>query len=60
MVFGGTSVSAPILAGYTRSRNSSSLTYGSYSYSHSAACWTSPPVQRIPAGQLPLHRGKRL
>lgn len=35
MVFGGTSVAAPIIAGvYALAGNASSLTYGSYSYSH--------------------------
>ena len=38
MVFGGTSVSAPIVAGvYALAGNSSSLTYGSYPYSHSGS-----------------------
>lgn len=35
MVFGGTSVAAPIVAGvYALAGNASSVTYGSYSYSH--------------------------
>ncbi len=38
MVFGGTSVSAPIVAGvYALAGNASSLTYGSYPYSHSGS-----------------------
>jgi subtilase family serine protease len=38
MVFGGTSVSAPIIAGvYALAGNSSSLSYGSYPYSHSGS-----------------------
>ena len=38
MVFGGTSVSAPIVAGvYALAGNASSLSYGSYPYSHSGS-----------------------
>ena len=38
LVFGGTSVAAPIIAGvYALSGNASSITYGSYSYSHLAS-----------------------
>src|SRR5439155_14393200 len=38
LVFGGTSVSAPIIAGvYALAGNAGSLTYGSYSYSHTGS-----------------------
>jgi len=38
LVFGGTSVSAPIIGGvYALAGNASTITYGSYSYSHTAS-----------------------
>src|SRR5262249_32276168 len=38
LVFGGTSVSAPIIAGvYALAGNTGSITYGSYSYSHTSS-----------------------
>jgi hypothetical protein len=39
-VFGGTSVAAPIIAAiYAVAGNASSVTYGSYPYSHSSLLW---------------------
>jgi subtilase family serine protease len=40
LVFGGTSVSAPIIGGvYALAGNAGSVTYGSYSYSHISSLW---------------------
>ena len=51
-VFGGTSASAPIIAGvYALAGNAASVDYGSYPYSHTARSSTSPPAATAPAAR---------